>query len=329
MHLKQTLTLALVSISAFLSVSLWAQAPAGDQKVVATVAGKDITAADVQKMLSLLNPQEVQRFYQDPQFILSGYFLFLHLAEEGEKEKLLEKSPYKEQFEVLKQQILRNAKLNEENNTFPVSPEMIDSYYKAHSAQYEQAKIKVIYIPYAGTVVPTGTGTAALESAAKQAMQAGQSKRSEAEARSLAADIVKQLRGGADFAKLVQQYSEDQTSKAAGGDFPAIKTGSDYPAELKAAVFAMKPGEISEPIRQPSAFYIVRLEDKGPQPVGEIQEAIVTAIHNDHLNEWMKEQTAAYQVVLKDTDFFKAPALTPPAGFPGVLAPPNAARPKP
>jgi parvulin-like peptidyl-prolyl isomerase len=317
---------AFVFISVFAATSLWAQAPAADPaagKVVATVAGKDITAADVQKMLSLLNAQEVQRFYQDPQFILSGYFLFLHLAEEGEKEKLLEKSPYKEQFEVLKQQILRNAKVNEENNTFPIPPEMVDSYYRAHSAQYEQAKIKVIYIPYAGTVVPTGTGAAALESAAKQAIAAGQSKRPEAEARTLAADIVKQLRGGADFVKLVQQYSEDPTSKAAGGDFGFIKAGSEYPAELKTAVFAMKPGEISDPIRQPTAFWIIRLEEKGPQPVGEVGEGIVTTLRNDHLNQWMKEQTATYQVVLKDSDFFKAPAPTPPAGFPGVLAPKN------
>jgi peptidyl-prolyl cis-trans isomerase C len=327
MHLKQTLSVAfigaVVSISAFVSISLWAQAPAADRKVVATVAGKDITAADVQKLMSLLNAQEMQTFYQDPQFVLSQYSLFLHLAEEGEKEKLLEKSPYKEQFEVLKSRLLRDAKVNEEGNTFPVSPEMIDTYYKAHSAQYEQAKIKVIYIPFAGTVVPTGTGDAALESAAKQAIAAGQSKRPEAEARTLADAIVKQLRDGADFVKLVQQYSEDATSKAAGGDFGFIKTSSEYPADLKTAVFAMKPGEISEPIRQPSAFYIVRLDEKGPQPVGEIGEAIVTALRNEHLNQWMKEQTATYRAVITDPDFFKPPAPALPAGFPGVLAPQN------
>lgn len=131
---------------------------------------------------------------------------------------------------------------------------------------------------------------------------------------------MKQLRDGADFAKLAQQYSEDPTSKAAGGDFPVIKTASDYPAELKNAVFALKPGEISEPIRQPSAFYIVRLEEKGPQPVGELGEAIVTALRNEHMNQWMKEQNASHQAVIKDPDFFKAP-FTPPAGFPGIVPP--------
>jgi parvulin-like peptidyl-prolyl isomerase len=318
MNLKQTLIFALVSFST------WAQAPAADpQKVVATIAGKDITAADVQKMTSMFSPQDLQAFQQNPQFILSQYFLFVHLAEEGEQRKLLEKSPYKEQYEALKLQLLRNARLNDENNSYPVSAEMVDSYYKQHSSQYEQAKIKVIYLAYTGQVAPTGTDPAALQAAVKDALTAAHAKRSEADARTLATDIVKQLRGGADFAKLVAQYSEDAASKAVGGDFPVIKTGSEYPAELKTAVFALKPGEISEPIRQPTAFYIVRLEEKGPQPVGEVREPIVTALRNEHMNQWMKEQNASYQAVIKDPDFFKAPgAPAQPGGF-SVVPPKN------
>ena len=48
--------------------------------------------------------------------MLSRYYLVVHLAEEAEKDKLLEKSPYKEQFEALKLQLLSNARVNEENN---------------------------------------------------------------------------------------------------------------------------------------------------------------------------------------------------------------------
>ncbi len=312
-------------LCASLSVSLWAQAPAEDpSKVVATVAGKDVTVADLQKILSSFSPQDMQVLKQNPQNVLSQYFLFMHLAEEADKDKLLEKSPYKEQFEGLRLQLLRNARLNEENNTFPVTSEMIDSYYKDHSAQYQQARIKVIYIAYAGQVASKGTDAAALEAAAKGALAAAHAKRSEAEARALAEDIVKQLRGGADFAKLVAQYSEDATSKAAGGDFGFIKAVSEYPAEFKNAVFALQPGEISEPIRQPTAYYVVRLEEKGTQPVDEVREPIVHAIRSDHMNEWMKEMNASYQAVIKDSDFFKA--LGGPAA--PNATPPNAVAPK-
>ncbi len=309
-------------LCASLSISLWAQAPVADpSQVVATVAGKDITAADLQKILSKFSPQDMQVLKQNPQNVLSQYFLFMHLAEEAEKDKLLEKTPFKEQYEGLRLQLLRNARLSEENNSYPVTPEMIDAYYKDHSAQFEQAKIKVIYIAYAGKVAPKGTDAAALESAAKQALAAAHAKRSEAEARALAEDIVKQLRRGADFAKLVAQYSEDPASKAAGGDFGVIKAVSDYPSEFKSAVFALKPGEISEPLRQPTAYYIVRLEEKGTQPVDEVREPIVQAVRNDHMNQWMKDMAASYQAVIKDSDFFKTLGGPPVPGAPPAAPP--------
>src|ERR1051325_2289122 len=278
MHLKRFL------LTATLAIPLWAQAPAIDPaKVVATIAGKDITVADVEKMLGAFNPQDLQMFQANPQLALSQYFLFIHLADEGDKAKLLEKSPYKEQFELLKIQLLRQARLNEENNNFPVTPEMLESYYKQHSAQYEQAKIKVIQISFAGQVVSAGTGIDAIKAAAQDALAAAQAKRLEPEAKALADDIVKQLRGGADFVKMVEKYSEDPVSKAAGGDFGVIKIASEYPAELKSAVFALKPGEVSAPIRQPTAYYVIRLEDKGLQSIDEVREPIVQILRNEHM----------------------------------------------
>jgi len=301
MHLKRFL------LTATLAVPLWAQAPAIDPtKVVATIAGKDITVADVEKMLSAFNPQDLQMFQANPQLALSQYFLFIHLADEGDKARLLEKSPYKEQFELLKIQLLRQARLNEENNSFPVTPEMLESYYKQHSAQYEQAKIKVIQISFAGQVVSAGTGIDAIKAAAQGALAAAQAKRSEPEAKALADDIVKQLRGGADFVKMVEKYSEDPVSKAAGGDFGVIKITSEYPAELKSAVFALKPGEVSAPIRQPTAYYVIRLEDKGLQSIDEVREPIVQILRNEHMNQWMKDIGTEYQAVIKDADLLKA-----------------------
>jgi len=301
MHLKRFL------LTSTLAIPLWAQAPAIDPaKVVATIAGKDITVADVEKMLGAFNPQDLQMFQANPQLALSQYFLFIHLADEGDKAKLLEKSPYKEQFELLKIQLLRQARLNEENNNFPVTPEMLESYYKQHSAQYEQAKIKVIQISFAGQVVSAGTGIDAIKAAAQGALAAAQAKRSEPEAKALADDIVKQLRGGADFVKMVEKYSEDPVSKAAGGDFGVIKITSEYPAELKSAVFALKPGEVSAPIRQPTAYYVIRLEDKGLQSIDEVREPIVQILRNEHMNQWMKDIGTEYQAVIKDADLLKA-----------------------
>jgi parvulin-like peptidyl-prolyl isomerase len=321
MHLKRIL------LTATLSIPLWAQNPALDPtKVVAVIAGKNITVADVEKMLAAFNPQDLQMFQANPQLALSQYFLFIHLADEADQAKLLEKSPYKEQFELLKIQLLRQARLNEENNNFPVTPEMLESYYKQHSAQYEQAKIKLIQISFTGQAVSTGTGIDQIKAAAQAAVTAAQAKRSEPEAKALAEDVVQQLRGGADFVKMVEKYSEDPVSKAAGGDFGVIKIVSEYPADLKSVIFALKPGEVSAPIRQPTAYYIIRLEDKGLQPLNEVREPIVQILRNDHMNQWMKDLGTEYQAVIKDPDLLKAVGeLAKPAG---PAAGPAAAPPK-
>jgi hypothetical protein len=65
------------------------------------------------------------------------------------------------------------------------------------------------------------------------------------------------------------------------------------------------------------------------QPMEELRENIVLALRNEHMNLWMKEMNASYQAVIKDQDFFKAPAPAAPTGFPGVVPPPKAAPPKP
>ena len=321
MRLKRYVPIFLMSASlvSLRAQALPASAAADPTKVVATIAGKDITAADVLKMLASFDAPSTQAFQQNPQNVLSQYFLFVHLAEEADKAKLLEKSPYKEQFEGLKLQVLQRARINEENNSFPVTPDMIEAYYKEHGSQYEQAKIKAIYITYAGQLPVVGTGPDAMKAAAQNALQSTAGKRSEAEARTIAEDIVKQLRAGVDFAKLAEKYSEDATSKAAGGDFGIIKAVSDYPADFKNAVFALKAGEISAPIRQPIAFYVVRLEEKSSQPLDEVRGPIVQALRNDHMNQWAKELSAAYQATIKDSDFFRTFTAQP---FPGPLAAP-------
>ena len=98
---------------------------------------------------------------------------------------------------------------------------------------------------------------------------------------------MKQIRGGADFAKLVAQYSEDPASKAAGGDFGVVNTNSSYSADVKKAVLALKAGEVTDPLRQSNAFYIIRVEEKTTQPMDELRGAISDEIRQAHLNEWL------------------------------------------
>jgi hypothetical protein len=165
-----------------------------------------------------------------------------------------------------------------------------------------------------------------LEDVARALSEGGLSKsqRTEADARQLAEDLVKQIRGGADFAKLVADYSEDAASKAAGGDFGIVNVNSSYSADVKKAVLALKLGEVTEPLRQSNAFYIVRVEDKTLQPVGELTTAISQEIRQAHLNDWLSGVSKRFDPKVENVQFFTQPKLAAPV--PGTLAPAPAAK---
>ena len=143
--------------------------------------------------------------------------------------------------------------------------------------------------------------------------------RTEADARTLAEDLVKQIRGGADFAKLVAEYSDDPTSKAAAGDFGVVNINSSYSDDVKKAVLALKAGEVTDPLPQSNAFYIIRVEEKTVQPVGQVSGPISEEIRQAHLNEWLAGVSKRFEPAVENVQFFTQPK----AALPGApsLAP--------
>lgn len=80
-----------------------------------------------------------------------------------------------------------------------------------------------------------------------------------------AREIVRQLQGGADFAKLAGQYNDNAAIMKQGGDVGWIRKGDYFNDDIEKAVWKLQPGEFTEvPIEvrtgQDSAFYIAYLE---------------------------------------------------------------------
>jgi len=290
--------------------------------VVAVVDGKNLTAGEVRTATANM-PVEFTRLYQqNPQVAIQQMFVMRYLAEEAEKAKLGDESPLKEQLALLRANVLASAMLTHEHNYFPVSDEMIQEYYDKNKAKYQQSKIKVIFIAFKPPVVGTG---ASLEDIARATAEAaaGKVQRSEADARMLAEDVVKQARGGAEFAKLVAQYSEDPTSKAAGGDFGVVNASSAYSDDIKNAVMALNPGQVTNPIRQPSGFYVIRVEDRTGQSVMDATEPIRQEIRQAHVNEWFTKIRDRFTLKVENPQFFTQPSQAPRGPAPAPAAPPK------
>ena len=325
-HLKETvmkklgIVLTLACVVSFAQM-MWAQAaPAGqipDETVVAKIDGKSVTAGEVRDALATMPSDFGKLYQQDPKLAIQQLYVLRHLAEEGEKAKLGEQSPMKEQLEIMRANVLASAMLSREHNNYGVSEEMIKEYYERNQAKFQRAKIKLISIAFKPAVPAAGAAIADIARATAEAA-ASKTQRSEADARKLAEDLVKQTREGADFNKLVEQYSEDAASKAAGGDFGLVNFNSGHSADIKSAVMALKPGEVTDPIRQSSAFYVIRVDEKTVQNMQEVMEPIIQDLRQAHVNEWFTAIRNRFALVVENPRFF----AQPPRGQPTPPLPP-------
>jgi peptidyl-prolyl cis-trans isomerase C len=76
-------------------------------------------------------------------------------------------------------------------------------------------------------------------------------------------DLLKRIRGGADFTALAKQYSEDSASKDNGGEIPALPRGQMAP-EFEAAAFSLTNNQVSDVITTAYGYHIIKLLDKTP-----------------------------------------------------------------
>ena len=90
----------------------------------------------------------------------------------------------------------------------------------------------------------------------------------EAEAKKIAARI----KGGEDFAKVAAETSKDPGSKAEGGDLGWFTKERMVP-DFANAAFAMKPGQVSDPVKTQFGWHVIKVEEKRTKPAADLRRA--------------------------------------------------------
>jgi peptidyl-prolyl cis-trans isomerase D len=86
-----------------------------------------------------------------------------------------------------------------------------------------------------------------------------------------AQSIAAEAKAGKDFAALARADSADLGSKAQGGDLGWLEKGVTDPA-FESALFAMKKGDISDPVKTDEGYHIIQLRDVHPEKVRSFDE---------------------------------------------------------
>jgi peptidyl-prolyl cis-trans isomerase C len=227
--------------------------------------GQPLTVGQLKMYTSLMPPEGQQMLAANPEQVLRQMALMRKIAAVAVEQKLDQASPLREQIEYERQAMLSQAGVQYVMSSPTVESNEILNFYNAHKESFKQVKVKAIYIPFGSTPAPKG-GPKAL---------------SEEEAKAKAARLLAAIRGGADFVKLVRENSEDATSKARDGDFATVTPSDNIPDAMRAAVFQLKQGETSEPVRQAGGFYLLRAEQVSYQPLSQVRDQIFSRIKEE------------------------------------------------
>ncbi len=112
--------------------------------------------------------------------------------------------------------------------------------------------------------------------------------KAEDEARAKAEKIYEELKAGKDFAEAAKEYSDDRSNKDKGGDLGAFARGMMVP-EFEQAAFALKPGEISQPVKTPYGWHIIKVEKLG-KDIPAVEKARLTrAIVGQRMGQYYQE----------------------------------------
>jgi peptidyl-prolyl cis-trans isomerase D len=131
----------------------------------------------------------------------------------------------------------------------------IQAYYNQHKSEYstpEQARARHILIKLA----PNADA------------------KTDAAAKAKAEDILKQIKGGANFADLAKKNSDDPGSKDSGGELPFAQHGTMVP-EFDKAIFSQAIGD-TQIVKSQFGYHVVQVEERKPAHQQDISEVLPT-----------------------------------------------------
>jgi peptidyl-prolyl cis-trans isomerase C len=199
--------------------------------------------------------------------------------------KVMGISPQQFTNRVTEQAIAEELLAREIRSKIIIPPEAVQKFYETNDAAFRQPELaRASHI-----TLYTRDPQTRLELSDEQK----KAKRDKAE------KALARARKGEDFAKLVEEYSEDPMAKENKGEYKFSRAKDDprraMVPEFEAAAFALKPGEISGVIKTEYGFHIIKMHEITPArkaPLAEVSEKIRDFLTNQEAERQLPEYFA-------------------------------------
>jgi peptidyl-prolyl cis-trans isomerase C len=216
-------------------------------KVIISVGDIKITAAQFDLIVDSLPEQSRAGARGASRKLFADQLVrLLVTAQEGKRRKLDDSPVYQLQTMIQNANLLAGITYEQINKEIKIGDADVRSYYEAHKSDFEQLRARQILIRMQGSPIP---------------VKPGQKDLTETEAAAKVQELRKKLQEGTDFATLALAESDDPQTASKGGDMGPVKKGQMVPA-LEEAIFSLKPGELSQPVRSLLGYHLVKLESR-------------------------------------------------------------------
>jgi peptidyl-prolyl cis-trans isomerase C len=262
--------------------------PEEAKKVVITIGDITVTAGEFNAYVDTLPPQvrEYARTVNKGKFAENIVKVKL-LAAEARRENLHQDPRVQAQMTFQNESLLANHAFEKAIAAVRIDESLLREYYDKHRPEYERVRARHILIRMSGSPMPAPQGKKDLSS--DEALQKVQALR-------------KRIVAGEEFAKVAKEESDDTNSAAKGGDLDFVKRGQLVP-EFEQVAFALKPGTLSEPVRTPYGFHLIRVDQHELKSLEEMKPEIEKRLRPELANKMLTERLSKAQVKV-DENFF-------------------------
>ena len=270
-------------------------AAASSPKVVLKVGAIQVTEAELESLVGKLDARVRAIVANEGMRPVGEQYVRMLLLSRKALDEHLDQSPeLRSTLEFLRDQTLAQAEYQKMATEIQPSQEEISQYFTAHRSEFDSVLIREFIIQKR----PQGAQNA------KEGL-------TPEEAKTTAEAVRKALLAGTDMDKVAADFATPTNAVMLIDPKPRAFRRAQMQPPLEKAAFALKDGEISEPVETPQAFLVIKVFGYQHPELKEVATEIETKLRQQKLDaelDNLKKKAGVWM----DEDYFKAKAVAKP-----------------